>query len=128
MDRNVAIRKLARILGKTFGYQIDPKAPKRDEREAAQAALAGAIAERDAANAKRDARYRALLDNDPEYQVLKANALAARERVSHLSAITHHFKITVGTQSKLFFHVAAQGDTWEDVLVNLKSKSNERAA
>lgn len=123
MERTVAVKKLRRLLGKNLGYRVDPRAPSADEREAARAALPPAIAARDAIKEKRDARYRAILDADTEYQALRTEYKAASENVDKLSSITRHFKITVGTMNTLvmgFFHVRAQGDTWEQVIAKLE--------
>ena len=126
MDRQVALAKLRKILGKSFGYQIDPKAPKADERAEAQSLLPCAIADRKTIADRLEARRAALLAADPEYRSLKIDYDERRRYVDELLSKTNHYKITVGTSSALFFRVEAQGDTWEDVLEILKSK--QRAA
>ena len=68
MERAVAVKKLVKLLGKKFGYRIDNKAASREEREAAQEALKPAWAKRDALRDQKDARYRAILAADAEYQ------------------------------------------------------------
>jgi len=35
MERTIAIKKLGKMLGKSFGYRVDPRAPSREEREEA---------------------------------------------------------------------------------------------
>lgn len=128
MDRQIALKKLARLLGKKFRYQVDQAAPKADEREAARAEIKIAVALRNEARERMDARYRAILAADPEYQRLKAESRAASEEVDRLSSISHHHKITVGTQSTLFFHVEAQGDTWEEVIEIVNAKRRKATA
>jgi predicted membrane chloride channel (bestrophin family) len=119
MERAVAVKKLAKILGKTLGYRVDPKAPDAEQRAAAQAQLAEAQAVRDQARQKRDERYKALLANQ-EYQDLVAAYNAAKKITEKLNyQAHHHFKFTVGTSNGLFFHVMAQGDSWEDVIDKL---------
>jgi len=37
--------------------------------------------------------------------------------------VTSRYKITVGTTSDLFFHIKAQGDSWEDVIAQVSAKA-----
>lgn len=120
MERAVAIQKITKLLGKGVCWRVDPKAPSREEREAAKAGMAAANAERNAIQAKRDARYRAILEADAEYQALQAACEAARNRRNELLSLSHHYKITVGTiVGGMFNHVKAQGDSWEEVIGKL---------
>lgn len=129
MDRAVAIKKLTKILGKSLGYRVDPKAPTQEEREVAREALKPAIAERENLKAQRDARRAAILAADAEYQNLCAAAKAASEKVDKLGSITRHYKMTVGTMSDIaglgVFSVKAEGDSWEEVIAKL---TKERVA
>lgn len=126
MDRAVAIKKLTKMLGKSLGYRVDPKAPTRDEREEAQKALKPAIEERNKLREKKEARLQAVLAADPEYQELKAACKAASEKVDRLSSISRHYKMTVGTTTDIaglgFFSVKAKGDSWEEVIAKLTEK------
>ena len=126
MERAVAVKKLVKLLGKKFGYRIDNKAASREEREAAQEALKPAWAKRDALREKKEARFRAILAADAEYQSLYTAHLAARDEVDRLSSITRHHKITVGTCSSMFFSVVAEGDSWEDVIAKVQQKQEAR--
>ena len=123
MDRQVAIRKLTKILGKSLGYRVDPTAPTKDQRDEAKAALIPAIEKRKAIGQKRDERYRAILAADPEYQSLAAAYKEASAEVDRLAAITRHFKMTVGVVNDLFFSVRAEGDSWEEILATLERKA-----
>jgi hypothetical protein len=116
MERAIAIKKLGKVLGKSLGYRINADAPTREERAAAQEALKPAIAERNALKEKRDERYRAILAADAEYQRLHAEHVAASKHVHRLASITCHFKITVGTSNSMFFHIKAEGDSWEEII------------
>jgi hypothetical protein len=118
MERSVAIKKLGKLLGKKLGYRIDAKAPSPDEREEAKAALPSAIGERNKLREQRDARYKAILAADAEYQSLLASTKAASERVDRLSSIVRHRKITVGVSESIFFK--AEGDSWEEVIAKLE--------
>jgi hypothetical protein len=122
MDRAVAIKKLGKILGKSLGYRVDPKAPTQDERDAAKQALKPVIEERDKLKEKRDERYRAILAADAEYQSLHAAHKAAREEVDRLASITRHYKMTVGISNGMFFHIKAEGDSWEEVITKLSGR------
>lgn len=122
MERSVAINKLGRLLGKSMGYRIDLKAPTADERSAAQSELPAAVAIRNSISERKAARLSAILQADAEYQQLKADHEEARKRCDRLGSTTRHFKIMVGTSNDLFFHVRAQGDSWEDVISQLTAK------
>jgi hypothetical protein len=123
MERVVAVKKLAKILGKTLGYRVDPKAPDAEQRAEAKAELAEARLVRAEALRKRDARYRAILDADQEYQELAAAHKAAQKIEDQLACKCHHYRFTVGTSNGMFFHVKAQGDSWEDVIDQLTTKA-----
>lgn len=122
MERVVAIKKLGKILGKSLGYRVDPKAPTREEREEARRRLPDLTAAKQQAEKAMIERRQAVLAADTLYQELVAAHKAARERADRTFSITHHFRITVGTTSSLFFHVKAQGDSWEEVINELSLK------
>jgi len=119
MERTVALKNLERLLGKKLGWRVNPKAPAAEERAAARAAIPAAREERDRLKEQRDARHRAILEADAEYQSLHTAAKAASENVERLSGITSHYKITVGISHSWCFEVKAQGDSWEDVIAKL---------
>mgnify|MGYP001560182904 CR=1 FL=1 len=127
MERAVAIKTLGKLLGKKLGYRVDAKAPTKEERAEAKAALTHKIEERNNLNEQRDARYKAILAADAEYQRLFAETKAARKRTDELSSITCHYKITVGTSEGMFFMVKAEGDTWEEIIGKLTAKEKQAA-
>lgn len=95
---------------------MDPKAPTVEEREAAKAQCPALHAASKAAQEAVEARRLELL-SDPQYQELKAAAKAASEKANRVSYTAHHhYKITVGNSNGMFFHIKAQGDSWEDVI------------
>jgi len=47
----------------------------------------------------------------------------ARDTRHKASALVSRFRITVGMTSDLFFHVKAQGDSWEDVIAQLAQRA-----
>ena len=122
MERAIAIKKLGKLLGKSLGYRVDPKAPNQEERDDAKAKLPNAIALREALGEQMEARRLAILRADAEYQQLKAAHEGAKKLCNELFSITCHYKITVGISGSLFFTVRAQGDTWEQVINKLTEK------
>ena len=122
MERAVAIKKLSKYFGKSFGYRIDPKAPDQEERDAALVELRQAIPRRGAISRAMEDRREKVLHADAEYQRLKLEYAEAEKACSALSSITRHYRITVGTSNSMFFHVKAQGDTWEQVIGKLNEK------
>jgi hypothetical protein len=120
MERSVAVKKLHKLLGKGFGYRVNPKALDREGREAAKAELKAASAERESLRAAADARRNELLTGDQDYQAKLAAYQAARKRAEQLMSHTHSYRFTVGTTTNAsgfgFFHVRAEGDNWEEVL------------
>ncbi len=122
MERSAALKKLGKILGKKLGYRIDPKAPTPDERELAKSELSPACEERNKLKEQRDARHKAILAADTEYQSLHAAYRAASERADKLSSITRRRKITVGTSEGMFFVVKAEGDSWEEIIEKLTER------
>lgn len=127
MERAVAIKKLGAMLGKSMGYRVNPKAPTQEERAAAQKALRPACEERNKLQALRDERRRAILAADAEYQSLCASAKTASENVDRLGSVTRHYKITVGKMTSIFFHVLAEGDSWEEVITKLSAAEKKAA-
>lgn len=122
MERSVAIKKLGNLLGKSFGYRVDPKAPDRDEREEARAKLKDATSKRDDLSKQMDERKMELLRGDEEYQRLRAEHTEARKERDALASTAHRYRFTVGKSNSIFFVVEAQGDSWEEVIAAVSKK------
>lgn len=122
MERAVAIKKLSNILGKSLGYRVDLKAPLQDDRDEARGKLKLASAEREALSKQVEARKNEILLADAEYQKLKADHAAAKKVCDDLYSITCRYRFTVGTMGSMFFHIKAQGDSWEEVIGKLTAK------
>lgn len=122
MERAVALKKLRKILGKNAAWEINPKAASGEERAAAQAEQPRLQAERKAAGEALTARMQELLKNDEEYQALRARAEETRKALDANSGILFLHKICVGTVNGMFFHVDAQGDSWEQIFELLAKK------
>lgn len=127
MERVVAMKKLGKMLGKSFGYRVDPKAPTAEERAAALQRLPALSAARQEAEKAMTDRKAAVLAADQEYQALVAAFRAAREAQGNAGSTARHFKITVGNSNGMFFHVKAEGDSWEDVIEKVNAEINRRA-
>jgi hypothetical protein len=123
MERATAIKKLGKILGKHFGYRVDPKAPDQDEREEARARLREETPKREALKKALEDRKTEILNADAEYQRLRAEYIEAGKICAKLSSATYHYRITVGTSGDMFFSVKAQGDSWEEVISKLTEKA-----
>lgn len=121
MERAIATKKLLKLLGKKFGYQINKEALSPDEREALRPELQRAREMRDKLNNLREARYKELLA-DPEYRALCDQSQKARKYAEELGWKVGQKKITVGTSNSMFFHVEAEGDSWEEVISKIEAK------
>src|SRR5262245_50933111 len=108
MERIVAIKKLGKMLGKSLGYRVDPKAPTSEEREEVKRQLPALTAAKKQADEAMNNRRRAILEADQQYQELVAAYKEARQRADNAFLITHRFKFTVGTSDGMFFHVKAE--------------------
>jgi hypothetical protein len=124
MERKVAVMRLSKLIGKGFGYRVNHAALTAEDREAAKTALTGAIEERNRLRDQRDARERALLEADAEYQSLKAQATAARDHADKIQGSLFSHKITVGKSNGMFFLVQAEGDSWEEVIKKITAKKS----
>jgi hypothetical protein len=124
MERTVALKKIGTLLGKNFGWRINSKAPTPEEREAIKTDLPAAFAEKERLKTLRDARYKALLEGDAEYQKLKNDHTEAHKKWGSMESTQRAFKITVGNSvAGLFFSVKAEGDSWEEVIAKLTKKA-----
>ena len=128
MERSVAVKKLGKLLGKHFGWRVDSAAPDAEERAEAKAQLPALRTAEEQAEAAMKARREAVLAADREYQAMVAEHKAARDRRHKVSVVTGRYRITVGTTSDLFFHVRAQGDSWEDVIAKLNGHKRPSGA
>jgi hypothetical protein len=122
MERAVAIKKLGKMLGKSLGYRVDPKAPSAQEREEARQQLPTLRNTKLAAQQAMHDRREEILAADQQYKDLTDAYNAARESLDKALSIVSHFKFTVGTSNGMFFLVKAQGDSWEDVIEKIEKE------
>jgi hypothetical protein len=122
VQRSIAIKKLKKLLGKSFTYDINPNAPTREERDKARVEQRAANAEQGSLGVQAEARRRAILGADAEYQRLTADYVEARCRSAELSSIILSYKIRVRSSNGLFSSVLAEGDSWEQIIDKLTKK------
>lgn len=127
MNRNDATRTLARLIGKGFAWEEDPKALTGDDREAARAEYREARQALEAAKAARDAREAELLAADAEFQRLRQAVRDADTRQGKASSGAHRDRLKVGTVDRLgrlgnVFCIVAAGDNWQEVVDKVKAK------
>ncbi len=116
MERAVALKKLEKRFGKKLYYEVRDDALPPGEREALKAQVPTLTKERDELVARREARYKAVLAADPEYQALKKAAKEASEKLHRVAHKAHLRKFEVGTYNGLWMSVKATGDSWEEVI------------
>lgn len=121
MQRATAIKTLRRILGRDFGYQVDPSAPTAEERHEARQELIELAKKREQLSEATKERREALLAADSKYQELLAEWREIRKKCDERNSKSHHYKISVGTSDSMFFRIAAQGDSWEDVIGKVRA-------
>jgi len=119
MERKEALKRLRRLLGDKVGYRVRPDAPSAEEREEARQRHATLVEQRNAASRAMNERQRVLLQ-DAEYQRLRQEYKHAEKTVHENNSTMHLYKFTVGTSGDLFFHVKAEGDSWEEIFAKLK--------
>jgi hypothetical protein len=124
MERKTAVAKLARILGKRFGYRVDPKAPNLEGRDEARAKVKETGPKLHALRMARDARMKELLQADAEYQRLCNEYKVVLKEYETALSLTNHYRFTVGVcpGSSPFFIIKAQADTWEEIFDKLSKK------
>ncbi len=115
-------RFLLKLLGKKAAWRVNDKACTADERAEAVAALPELRARELAAKQARDARYRAVLAADGEYQARLAEWKVAQVEHETMSSRLRSYRITVGLNEGWCFSVRAQGDNWADVIRKLKGE------
>lgn len=122
MERAVAIKKLTKLLGKNLGYRVDPKAPDKDERAEAKAAMPAHNLLCEVLAKQREARLRQLLNNDAEFQQIKAEHERAKEQRAKVGSVLYDYRFTAGVSTGMFFVIKAQGDSWEEVIAKLQKE------
>lgn len=126
MDRNTAIARVKKLLGKKAYINIDDGAPKDDdERAALREQHRLAREDRDAAMREMNERTAALQRTDPLYQAALSDWKAAGKRMQATQGYScrkFNVGITDGVAGLTFAHILAAADRWEDVFAELAKK------
>lgn len=122
MERSVALKRVEKLLGKSFRYRVNLKAPNADGR--AEARKEREVAERAHSSVSRQlsARTSELLRGDREYQRLSAEYKSTREKSADLRLISSSYRFTVFVSNGLFTKIEAEGDSWEEIIDKLTRK------
>lgn len=121
MNSKQALARLRKVLGPKAGYRIRNDSPDADERARLTAEIPGKLAERNAAREALEARRKELL-MDPLYLSLVERYRKLQHESAEMVGRNNLARITVGRVNSLFFTVAAQGETWNEVFEKLKEK------
>jgi len=127
MERAAAHKIITKLLGKGWKWEHHPNAlTDKDERAAANATLKAVTEERRKTSEEMTARRQALCAADPEYQRLCEQYRAQDGSAKRWSGLVHTHKFVVGKSNSLFFHVHAEGDSWEEVIEKLKASKRSK--
>jgi len=88
MERAVAVKKLGKLLGKHFGFRVNSRAPDAEERAEGRQLLPALDVDEKQAETAMEARRKAILAADLEYQDLVAAYQVARKRRREVAAMT----------------------------------------
>lgn len=125
MERKTALAKLRTRLGKGFAWRENKGWKPKEVREAALEANKVLKDEKLRLSTALDTLRKTLLQ-DPEYQNILAAYTAVRKQMNANTGVMLTKRFTVGTANSLFFHVAADGDSWEEVLAELDRKEGKK--
>jgi hypothetical protein len=124
MTRNQALLRLKKVLGPTAYATVGDSVSSPEKRDRYRTRRASSRTVLAGATAALDARRKAILDADTEYQqllTLYRKAKAAAEDVRYHDG-EGGYKFEVGTRTGIFRHPLAAGDTWEEVFDKLATK------
>ncbi|MFZ5735642.1 hypothetical protein [Rhodopseudomonas palustris] len=122
MERSVALKKVEKLLGKSFRYRVNLKAPNADGRAEARKRLEIAESAHSSVSRQLSARTSELLRGDLEYQRLSAEYKSTREKSADLRLTSSSYRFTVFVSSGFFTKVEAEGDSWEEIIDQLNRK------
>lgn len=128
MTRAEGLKIAARILGKRMYWRENADGARDvDELATRRAEFDRLKGEAQQAEEAREARYKAVLAGDAEYQTLKTRAKDAREARAKAGARLMP-RIELGTTSDLggfqVGHIKASGMNWADVIRTLQAKTD----
>lgn len=122
MTRQEAAKRLGKLFGKKAGYRVTDNAPNAHQRGKAGEAIRELNDRLRDHNREMD-ELRAILLSGGEYQDMVRVQKELKKALNDLSGMRLGYKFTAGYVSSMgFFHVEAQGDTWEEVFTILERK------
>jgi hypothetical protein len=127
MTREQALKKLRKLLGKNAAFTVHERISSPEARARALESRRFLSGRKVELSERLEARRKALLDGDPEYQSLLAELRPVREQIEKQTGEAFYYKFVAGTVSRLIpsmpiFHIEASGDTWEDVIAKIEAK------
>lgn len=122
MNMTQALTALKKLYGKNAMWRYDERAPLADERERFSSLMPTlAMMKRETSEAA-EARRRALLAADDEYQRLLFAAQSADTAWKEARGMSHWFRVTVGRSIGIGMEVKAQADNWQDAIDQAREK------
>ena len=121
MNATQALAKARKLLGKAAFIRVNDKAPVGDVREQMHTDWLAAKDAQTAAQDALDARRAAVLKADAEYQQLKCDLAAAKERTEGLCGFNRR-RVEIGSSGGMFNTIHADGDNFTDALDALAAK------
>jgi seryl-tRNA synthetase len=129
MTRDQAFKKIRKLLGPKAAADVRGDISSPEKRERASESLKFLRTRREELDAKITARQKELLDV-PDFQALLEERRKLRKEVDSFQGEALHYKFMAGRISGVggisFFHVEAQGDTWEEVIAKLEAKAAKK--
>jgi hypothetical protein len=113
---------IRRLIGPKAMWRYDEGAPSADERVELRMALPVLESARESARVAVQRRKDELLAGDAEYQRLRQTWHDANNEAARGLASAHRYRVSVGKDTGLFFHILAEGDNWQDAIDKLKAK------
>lgn len=128
MTRQEAWQRLVRLFGeKRAGYRVAKAISSPEKRQKAKEAADALHARWTDVKTRREARAKELL-SDSLYQELEAESRALYRARDQALAEAGAYRFTIGTSDGMFFHVSAQGDTWEECFAKLDATQQKAKA
>jgi hypothetical protein len=125
VNKTQALAQLRKLYGDNVGYRVNKGAKPAAERKIASDKANALYPEQQRLIEARNARAKALLDADVEYQGLVAAVRRVTAEREALQSVSFMCPISVGVISPLAFHIKIEGDNWEEVVQEAKAKKGK---
>lgn len=120
MNMTQALRKITVLLGNRAGIKDYKRPSSQEQRDKDRAARLVAKAHKEQCEQAMVARRKAILDADTDYQRLVAEYNAASKAKDAIPFA--HYRYCAGTSSSLFFTVAAEADTLDELVAKVRER------